>query len=168
VARVGYEFGSLQSKLRPPESCEPWALRTLKNHRRDEREQVYSERQLEDAETHDPLWNAAQKTDGCGRWMHGYVCMYWAKKILEWRRSPEEAYDIAVRLNDRYELDGREPNGYAGVAWAIGGKHDRAWGPERPVYRKIRHVSYQSTSRKFDSKLYIRRVEAVVHKGEER
>jgi deoxyribodipyrimidine photo-lyase len=148
------------------ESCEPWALRTLKEHRRDEREHLYSERQLENAETHDPLWNAAQKQMVAGGWMHGYVRMYWAKKILEWTRSAEEAYDIAVTLNDRYELDGRDPNGYAGIAWAIGGKHDRAWGPERPVYGKIRYMSYASTSRKFDSKAYIQLVEALVRQGE--
>jgi len=146
-------------------SCEPWALRTLKNHRRDEREYVYSEPQLEGAETHDPLWNSAQKHMVLSGWMHGYLRMYWAKKILEWTRSPEEAYDVAVRLNDRYELDGRDPNGYAGVAWAIGGKHDRAWGPERPVYGKIRYMSYQNTSRKFDSTLYIQRVETLVHRA---
>jgi deoxyribodipyrimidine photo-lyase len=147
------------------ESCEPWAVRTLKEHQRDEREHVYSEQPLENAETHDPLWNAAQKQMVVGGWMHGYLRMYWAKKILEWTRSPQEGYDIAVRLNDRYELDGRDPNGYAGIAWAIGGKHDRAWGPERPVYGKIRYMSYQSTSRKFDSKLYIQRVETLIRKG---
>jgi deoxyribodipyrimidine photo-lyase len=147
-------------------ACEPWALRTLKGHRRDEREHIYSENQLENAETHDALWNAAQKQMVCGGWMHGYLRMYWAKKILEWTRSPEEAFAIAMRLNDRYELDGRDPNGYAGIAWAIGGKHDRAWGPERPVCGKIRYMSYQSTLRKFDSRLYIRRVEALVRKGE--
>ncbi len=97
--------------------------------------------------------------------MHGYLRMYWAKKILEWTRSPEEAYQIAVNLNDRYELDGRDPNGYAGIAWAIGGKHDRAWGPERAVYGKVRFMSYQSTSRKFDSKAYIRHIQAQVRKG---
>ncbi len=145
-------------------SCEPWALRTLNNHRQDEREHIYSDRQLEDAETHDPLWNSAQKQMVVSGWMHGYLRMYWAKKILEWTRSPEEAYDIALRLNDRYELDGRDPNGYAGVAWAIGGKHDRAWGPERPVYGTIRYMSYPSTSRNFDIKLYIRRVEALAGK----
>ena len=150
------------------ESCAPWALRTLKEHRRDEREYVYSERQLENAVTHDPLWNAAQKQMIVGGWMHGYLRMYWAKKILEWTRSPAEAYDIAVNLNDGYELDGRDPNGYAGIAWAIGGKHDRAWGPERPVYGKIRYMSYASTSRKFDSKAYIQRVEALVRRGEGR
>lgn len=145
--------------------CAPWALQTLKKHRRDERQFVYSEKQLESAETHDPLWNAAQKQMLFGGWMHGYLRMYWAKKILEWTRSPEEAFEIAVRLNDRYELDGRDPNGYTGIAWAIGGKHDRAWGPERPVYGKIRYMSYVSTSRKFESRAYIAQVEALCRKG---
>ena len=94
-------------------------------------------------------------------WMHGYLRMYWAKKILEWSPSAEVAYDIAVRLNDRYELDGRDPNGYAGIAWAIVGKHDRAWGPERAIYGKIRYMSYASTSRKFDSGAYIANIEAL-------
>lgn len=137
---------------------EPWALRTIKEHERDEREHLYTTHQLENAETHDPLWNAAQQQMVLSGWMHGYLRMYWAKKILEWTPSAEEALDIAVRLNDRYELDGRDPNGYAGIAWAIGGKHDRAWGPERPIYGKIRYMSYSSTSRKFDSKAYIERV----------
>jgi deoxyribodipyrimidine photo-lyase len=141
--------------------AETWALRTLKEHARDEREYLYSERQLENAETHDPLWNAAQRQMVVTGWMHGYLRMYWAKKILEWTRSAEEAFAIAVRLNDHYELDGRDPNGYAGIAWAIAGKHDRAWGPERPVYGKIRYMSYQSTSRNFNSKAYIERVNAL-------
>ena len=98
-------------------------------------------------------------------WMHGYLRMYWAKKVLEWTRSPEEAFDIAIRLNDRYELDGRDPNGYTGIAWAMGGKHDRAWGPERPVYGKIRYMSYASTARKFDSKGYIERVKLLARNG---
>jgi deoxyribodipyrimidine photo-lyase len=138
--------------------AEPWALRTLKEHARDEREYLYSERQLENAETHDPLWNAAQRQMVATGWMHGYLRMYWAKKILEWTRSAGEAFAIAVRLNDHYELDGRDPNGYAGIAWAIAGKHDRAWGPERPVYGKIRYMSYASTSRKFNSRAYIKMV----------
>jgi deoxyribodipyrimidine photo-lyase len=140
-------------------AAEPWALRTLDEHRRDERAPLYREHQLENAETHDPLWNAAQRQMVIAGWMHGYVRMYWAKKILEWTRTPEEAFDIAVRLNDRYELDGRDPNGYAGIAWAVAGKHDRAWGPERAVYGKIRYMSYASTSRKFDSRAYIKGVE---------
>ena len=90
-------------------------------------------------------------------WMHGYVRMYWAKKILEWSESPEAAMAAAIALNDRYELDGRDPNGYAGIAWAIVGKHDRAWGPERPIYGTVRYMSLASTSRKFDSRAYIAR-----------
>jgi deoxyribodipyrimidine photo-lyase len=88
--------------------------------------------------------------------------MYWAKKILEWTESPEEAMAIAVGLNDRYELDGRDPNGYAGIAWAIGGKHDRAWGPERPIFGTVRYMSYASTSRKSDAKEHIDQVNRLV------
>jgi deoxyribodipyrimidine photo-lyase len=138
-------------------SIEPWARRTLDEHADDQRGHLYSEKQLANAETHDSLWNAAQRQMVSSGWMHGYMRMYWAKKILEWSRTPHEAYDIGVRLNDRYELDGRDPNGYAGIAWAIGGKHDRAWGPERPVYGKIRYMSLASTSRKFASRTYIER-----------
>lgn len=148
-------------------SAEPWALRTLSEHAGDRRPYVYSERQLENAATHDPLWNAAQRQMALTAWMHGYVRMYWAKKILEWSRDPEAAFDTAVRLNDRYELDGRDPNGYAGVAWAIAGKHDRAWGPARPIYGMVRYMSFASTSRKFDSKAYIAQIEAL-EKGEAR
>jgi deoxyribodipyrimidine photo-lyase len=136
-------------------SIEPWARRTLAEHASDERTHLYTERQLANAETHDPLWDAAQRQMVSSGWMHGYMRMYWAKKILEWSPATDEAYDTCVRLNDRYELDGRDPNGYAGIAWAIGGKHDRAWGPERPVYGKIRYMSFASTSRKFDSRAYI-------------
>jgi deoxyribodipyrimidine photo-lyase len=141
------------------EGCEPWARRTLEAHAVDRREPSYSLARLEAADTHDPLWNAAQAQMVETGWMHGYVRMYWAKKILEWTRDPAEAFARAVLLNDRYELDGRDPNGYTGVAWAVGGKHDRAWGPERPVYGTIRYMSYASTSRKFDCPGYIRRVE---------
>jgi deoxyribodipyrimidine photo-lyase len=137
--------------------CEPWALRTLKEHANDKRPYRYSPRQLEDAETHDDLWNAAQIQMIDTGWMHGYMRMYWAKKILEWSATAAEAYDVAVHLNDKYELDGRDPNGYAGIAWAVGGKHDRAWGPERPIYGKVRYMSHASTSRKFDSSAYIAR-----------
>jgi len=146
------------------DACEPWADVTHRKHMRDSRPYLYSEKQLEDGETHDPLWNAAQKQMVLTGWMHGYLRMYWAKKILEWTESPQAAYQIAVRLNDRYELDGRDPNGYAGIAWAIVGKHDRAWGPERPIYGKVRYMSFASTSRKFNSKAYIARV-AALEKG---
>ena len=139
------------------ECLEPWAQRSLSEHARDRRAVIYSEQQLEQALTHDPLWNAAQKQMVLTGWMHNYLRMYWAKKILEWSPSVGVAYQRAVRLNDRYELDGRDPNGYAGIAWAIVGKHDRAWS-NRPVYGKIRYMSLASTGRKFDSKRYIEQI----------
>jgi deoxyribodipyrimidine photo-lyase len=139
------------------ECMEPWASRSLSEHVRDRRSVLYSERQLEQGETHDPLWNAAQKQMVLSGWMHNYLRMYWAKKILEWSPSVGAAYQRAVELNDRYELDGRDPNGYAGIAWAIVGKHDRAWS-DRTVYGKIRYMSLASTGRKFDSKKYIEQI----------
>ncbi len=103
-----------------------WARTTLNNHRHDKRTHAYTRSQLERAKTHDDLWNAAQTEMVLTGKMHGFMRMYWAKKILEWTTSPEQALDIAIYLNDKYELDGRDPNGYAGIAWAIGGVHDRA------------------------------------------
>src|SRR5215469_4314439 len=137
------------------ECAEPWAHRTLGKHAKDHRPTTYSERQLENAETHDQLWNAAQMQMVNTGWMHNYLRMYWAKKILEWSPTPAQAHRIAVRLNDKYELDGRDPNGYAGIAWAIVGKFDRPWF-ERPICGQIRCMSRESTGRKFDSKRYIR------------
>jgi len=152
---LAVNFVRYNPRFRNLSSIEPWGRRTLEEHAGDKRLHLYGEQQLVDAETHDPLWNAAQRQMIASGWMHGYLRMYWAKKILEWSSSADEAYDTCVRLNDRYELDGRDPNGYAGIAWAIGGKHDRAWGPERPVYGKIRYMSFDSTSRKFNSRAYI-------------
>jgi deoxyribodipyrimidine photo-lyase len=136
------------------ECAEPWAHRTLAKHARDPRPVLYSEKQMENAETHDPLWNAAQMQMVNTGWMHNYVRMYWGKKILEWSRSPAEAFRVAVALNDKYELDGRDPNGYMGIAWAIVGKFDRPWF-ERPIFGLIRYMSGESTGKKFDSKKYI-------------
>jgi len=136
------------------ECAEPWAHRTLAKHAKDRRPIFYTERQLENAETHDQLWNAAQMQMVNAGWMHNYMRMFWAKKILEWSRTPAEAHQIAVRLNDKYELDGRDPNGYAGIAWAIVGKFDRPW-LDRPIFGQIRYMSGESTGRKFDSKRYI-------------
>ncbi|RPJ70005.1 MAG: deoxyribodipyrimidine photolyase [Acidobacteria bacterium] len=152
---LAWNFVRFNPRYDSLEGCEPWARRTLNEHRDDPRAPVYTLEELEQAGTHDPLWNAAQRQMVRAGWMHGYVRMYWAKKILEWSPAPEEAMARAIELNDRYELDGRDPNGYAGIAWAIGGKHDRAWGPERPVYGKIRYMSFASTSRKFDSRSYM-------------
>jgi len=136
------------------ESGENWAHRTLAKHASDPRPVVYSERQMENAETHDPLWNAAQRQMVNIGWMHNYVRMYWAKKILEWSKTPAEAYRIAVALNDKYELDGRDPNGYAGIAWSVVGKFDRPWF-ERPIFGQVRYMSGASTGRKFDSQRYV-------------
>ena len=136
------------------ECAEPWAARTLAKHAIDPRPVLYTKKQFENAATHDPLWNAAQIQMVEQGWMHNYMRMYWGKKILEWTRSPAEAFQIAVRLNDRYELDGRDPNGYAGIAWAIAGKLDRPWF-ERPIFGQIRYMSEASTGKKFDSKRYI-------------
>jgi len=157
---LAVNFVKYNSNYDSAESLEPWADRTLSEHARDKRPTLYSEKQLENAETHDPLWNAAQKQMVITGWMHNYLRMYWAKKILEWSPSIAVAYQRAVVLNDRYEIDGRDPNGYAGIAWAIVGKHDRAWS-NRPIYGKIRYMSYASTSRKFDSKKYIAQIAAL-------
>jgi deoxyribodipyrimidine photo-lyase len=131
-----------------------WAQKTLNDHRADEREYLYSREELAAGRTHDPLWNAAQLEMVRRGKMHGYMRMYWAKKILEWTASPEEALDAAIYLNDRYELDGRDPNGYTGIAWSLGGVHDRAWG-ERRLFGKIRYMSYKGASGKFDVQAYI-------------
>jgi deoxyribodipyrimidine photo-lyase len=135
-----------------------WARLTLNMHRNDRRDYIYPMETFETAQTHDPLWNAAQNEMRITGKMHGYMRMYWAKKILEWTPSPEEALAIAIYLNDRYELDGRDPNGYTGIAWSIGGVHDRAWG-ERPVFGKIRYMSYDGCKRKFDVDMYMRKWE---------
>jgi deoxyribodipyrimidine photo-lyase len=136
------------------EGAEPWALKTIAEHARDERERTYTLKQLEEAKTYDELWNAAQRQMVARGWMHNYVRMYWAKKILEWTPNMKTAMQYAIHLNDKYLLDGRDPNGYGGIAWAIVGKFDRAWG-ERPVFGKIRYMSGASTGRKFDSRRYI-------------
>ncbi len=142
------------------ECMEPWADRSFAQHAADQRAIVYSSGRLENAETHDPLWNAAQKQMLLTGWMHNYLRMYWAKKILEWSPSVAWAYQRAIWLNDRYELDGRDPNGYAGIAWAILGKHDRPWF-DRPVFGQVRYMSLASTGRKFDAKRYIADVETL-------
>lgn len=140
------------------EAFPDWAKKTLNDHRKDKREYIYSMEEFELSETHDELWNAAQKEMVKTGKMHGYMRMYWAKKILQWTESPEEALEIAIYLNNRYELDGREPNGYVGIAWSIGGVHDRAWG-ERDVFGKVRYMSYNGCKSKFNVDEYISKVE---------
>ena len=136
------------------ESAPDWAHRTLAKHADDKRPVTYSRQQLEAAETHDDLWNAAQRQMLHAGWMHNYMRMCWAKKILEWSATPGVAYQTAVYLNDRYFLDGRDPNGYAGIAWSIAGKFDRPWF-ERPVFGTIRYMSGNAARKKFDADRYI-------------
>jgi len=141
------------------EGFHPWAQKTLNEHRNDEREYLYPKEQFEEAKTHDSLWNAAQIQMMTTGKMHGYMRMYWAKKIMEWSPSPEIAQQIAIDLNDKYQLDGRDPNGYTGIAWSIGGVHDRAWF-ERPVYGKIRYMNYNGCKSKFDVAKYVKMYES--------
>jgi deoxyribodipyrimidine photo-lyase len=137
-----------------PDCAEAWAKATIAQHARDEREHLYSLRQLETAQTHDDLWNAGQQQMIRYGWMHNYVRMYWAKKIMQWTPDIATAMKYCIYLNDKYFLDGRDPNGYAGIAWAILGKFDRAWG-SRPIFGKIRYMSGASTGKKFNSKRYM-------------
>jgi deoxyribodipyrimidine photo-lyase len=136
------------------ECAAPWARQTLVEHAGDPR-QRYSFSQLERGETGDDLWNAAQRQMVTTGWMHNYMRMYWGKKILEWAPDPATAFDWAVILNDRYQLDGRDPNGYAGIAWAIVGKLDRPWF-NRPVFGLVRPMTGASLAKKFDAGAYVR------------
>lgn len=135
----------------------PWALRTLNFHAKDKRPQTYTLKQLEFAETADPYWNAAQMEMVITGKMHNYMRMYWGKRILEWTPKPQDAFGAALYLNNKYELDGRDPNSFAGVAWCFG-KHDRAW-TERPVFGIIRYMNAAGLKRKFDIDAYVRKIE---------
>ncbi len=140
------------------EAIPDWAKKTLKNHQKDKRSSLYSLKELEGAKTHDPYWNAAQKEMLHTGKMHGYMRMYWGKKILEWTKTPEEAFRNALYLNNKYELDGRDPNGFTGVAWCFG-KHDRPWG-ERPIFGNLRYMNDKGLKRKFDADGYVKMIDA--------
>ncbi len=138
-------------------ACLPgWARKSLDEHRRDPRPHLYSAAELERAETHDPYWNAAMREMVCTGYMHSHMRMYWGKKILEWSRTPEEGFGLTQQLNNKYFLDGRDPNSYAGMAW-IYGAHDRAW-PQRPIYGKVRCMMASGLERKCDISAYVRKV----------
>ncbi|MBM7555286.1 deoxyribodipyrimidine photo-lyase [Halanaerobacter jeridensis] len=139
-----------------------WAYETLQEHKNDLREYNYSREEFETAKTHDPYWNAAQLEMIATGKMHGYMRMYWGKKILEWTDDPQTAYDIALYLNNKYSLDGRDPNSYAGIAWCFG-KHDRAW-QERDVFGKVRYMNANGLNRKFDADLYVNQVAKLCNK----
>jgi deoxyribodipyrimidine photo-lyase len=144
--------------------CLPnWAQKTLADHRKDRRPYTYTLGQLEDAETHDPYWNAAMQEMKYTGFMHNYMRMYWGKKILEWSSSPELAFRNTLAINNKYFLDGRDPNSYAGVAW-IYGVHDRAW-PQRPIYGKVRCMTASGLERKCDIRGYVSKVESYIRKS---
>jgi deoxyribodipyrimidine photo-lyase len=139
------------------ECLPPWAKRTLEFHKKDRREYLYSLEEFEAAQTHDRYWNAAQMEMVITGKMHGYMRMYWGKKIIEWSKTPQAAYKTMLYLNDKYELDGRDPNGFANVAWCFG-LHDRPWG-ERNIFGKTRYMNAAGLERKFDMSFYIEKVE---------
>ncbi|HET9173940.1 MAG TPA: deoxyribodipyrimidine photo-lyase [Candidatus Saccharimonadales bacterium] len=136
-----------------------WAVDTLTQHQTDRREHVYTIDELRSASTHDPAWNAAQRELTTSGKMHGYMRMYWAKKLLEWTPTPQDALAIAIELNDSYSIDGGDPNGYVGMLWSIAGLHDRPW-TERPIFGKIRYMNLAGLERKFNLNAYISRIAA--------
>lgn len=135
------------------EAAPSWAKLSLDRHRSDPREHMYSYQALETAATHDEAWNAAQRQLIRSGKMHGYMRMYWAKKVLEWTENPEQAIDYLIRMNDFYSLDGGDPNGYAGILWSVAGVHDRPWF-ERPIFGVIRYMNDSGLKRKFDIAAY--------------
>ena len=145
-------------------SLPSWAANTLVSHARDKRKYLYSLKEFEHTGTHDPYWNAAQKQMLITGKMHGYMRMYWGKKILEWSRSPQQAFRTALYLNNKYELDGRDPNGFASVAWCFG-KHDRPWG-SRDIFGKVRYMSAEGLNRKFDADKYVEKIALLENKAQ--
>ena len=139
------------------ESLPAWARATLEKHGEDPRPYVYTRDELDGARTHDPYWNAAQREMVLTGRMHGYMRMYWGKKLLEWGKTPREAFYTALSLNNRYCLDGRDPNSFAGIAWCFG-KHDRPWG-ERNIFGSVRYMNAKGLERKFDMRRYLDRIE---------
>ena len=133
-----------------------WALKTLNEHGKDEREYAYRLSDFENGQTHDEYWNAAQNEMLRSGYMHGYMRMYWGKKILEWSNNFKDAHNITLKLNNKYQLDGRSPSGYVGVSWCYG-LHDRGW-KEREIFGKIRYMNMNGLDRKFDMARYVDRV----------
>ncbi|MBN1272726.1 MAG: deoxyribodipyrimidine photo-lyase [Candidatus Aminicenantes bacterium] len=153
---LSQNFTFYNKKYDKYEGLPDWCRRTLGEHASDKRESVYGLKVFEKAETHDPYWNAAQKEMVITGKMHGYMRMYWGKKILEWSSSPEEAFLKALILNNKYEIDGRDPNGFTGVAWCFG-KHDRPWA-ERSIFGKVRYMNERGLRRKFDADGYVKKI----------
>ena len=153
---VGYNFCAHRQDYDQYESLPDWAKKTLQEHAKDQREHVYSLEEFEAARTHDLLWNAAQRQLVEEGKIHNYLRMLWGKKILRWSKTPQEAAEIMIHLNNKYALDGRDPNSYSGIFWVLG-RYDRPWAPVRPVFGSIRYMSSENTARKVSVKGYIRK-----------
>lgn len=151
---LGYNMCAVQENYDQYESLPGWALKTLEAHRTDYRQYIYNLEEFEKAQTHDSLWNAAQTELAKEGRIHNYLRMLWGKKILEWSTDPKTALEIMVELNNKYALDGRNPNSYSGIFWILG-RYDRPWGPERPVFGKIRYMSSDRTREKVSVKKYL-------------
>lgn len=151
---LGFNCSSRCANYERYESLPAWAQQTLARHERDERDYTYTLADFAAARTHDPLWNAAQRQLRSEGRIHNYLRMLWGKKILEWSRSPRKALEVMIELNNRFALDGRDPNSYSGIFWCLG-RYDRPWGPERPVFGTVRYMSSQNTARKFRVKDYL-------------
>jgi deoxyribodipyrimidine photo-lyase len=152
---VGFNFCHTRQDYDRFNSLPAWALKTLRAHRRDERSDVYTLEEFERADTHDSLWNAAQMQLIREGRIHNYLRMLWGKKILEWTLTPDKALEVMVELNNKYAIDGRDPNSYSGIYWCLG-RYDRPWGPERPVFGTVRYMSSANTARKLHVKEYLR------------
>ena len=153
---LGYNFCAHRDDYLTYASIPDWAKATLEAHAKDPRKVRYTKKVLEQAKTYDPLWNAAQiELVRVGR-IHNYMRMLWGKKILEWSSTPQEALKTMIELNDRYALDGRDPNSYSGIFWCFG-RYDRAWGPVRPIFGTVRYMSSDSAAKKLDLKRYVQR-----------
>ena len=153
---VGYNFSSHSEKYDDYNSLPAWAKKTLREHTRDQRQHLYSLEELESGRTYDALWNAAQMQLVREGRIHNYLRMLWGKKILEWSRTPKDALKALIHLNNKYSLDGRDPNSYSGIFWCLG-RYDRPWGPERPIFGKIRYMSSDNTARKVRVKNYVKK-----------
>lgn len=153
---IGFNMCSHNPECDRYESLPNWALKTLSSHAIDRRPVLDSAQQLENGETHDELWNAAQTQLVEEGRIHNYLRMLWGKKILEWSATPQGALETMIELNNKYALDGRDPNSYTGIFWILG-RYDRPWGPERPIFGTVRYMSSANTARKLKVESYLRR-----------
>lgn len=153
---LGHNFAATRDDIDRYESLPRWALQTLSQHEGDPRQWTYTRERLEHADTHDEVWNAAQRQLRTEGRIHNYLRMLWGKNVLAWSPSPRVALDALIELNNRWALDGRDPNSYSGIFWTLG-RYDRPWGPERPVFGTVRYMTSAATLRKLDVKQYLAR-----------